>query len=567
MKQLVLIIVLIATSFACFAKSGKEIIAENSYKPSVTPLLTTQWAQEGCENAKLPILYEGSEQRAVTGCGATAMAQLMNYWQYPKQGLGDNYFVWESPSGKRQVLYADFQNTTYQWEHMASVYQNNSMVTQEEIDAVSTLMLHIGIALEMKFNTNTATQIEYIHTVLKKYFGYNPNSLLLRYVNGAYTMDEWLAIIYKELSEGRPVLMGGATASGANHIFVADGYDENGKVHLNLGHANRKNEDQYYDLTRTDQTYTNDMRMIIGVCPETTEAELTVVNVSAPGSLLEALGGEINSTKVCRLKVIGLINKSDVATLSSLSKMTTGQLSYIDLSDCVIEGNELPTDAFNADNQALQEIILPDNLKKIGNKAFRNCTGLYKVHFPQELEEIGNFAFSYCRYLGEVSLPKSFARIGTNPFRYDKVDKFDIEENTLFTVSNNALVSKDGKTLYAMPVKCLDNFVVPDGVERINQQAFLKSCMMSSLTLPTSLTQIEDNAFLECYNLKNVYCQAYVAPVLKGSPFDVAISSCTLHVPKGCIEGYEQKGWTMFAQIVDDLQSSTSVISPQVVFK
>ncbi len=570
MRKFVLILML---SFFCmtFAKTGKELIAENGFKPSVAPLLKTHWSQNGGENSMLPCLYGEGSQRAVTGCGATATAQIMNFWKYPIHGTGDNYYVWSAPDEKKSVLYADFEHTYYDWDNMISVYKNNSSATQEQIDAVSTLMLHIGVALEMKFNTSTATQIEYIHTVLKKYFGYNKNSQLVRYIHGAYTMDEWLTMIYRELSEGRPILMGGryeGVQGEADHIFVADGYDEDGNVHLNLGKADIGfNKDTYYDLTRTDQTYTRNMRMIIGICPETLENELTTVNVSTPGSLIVELGGEINSKRVCRLKIRGSINKTDIEHLEQLTRITTGQLSFLDLSDCQIDGNAIPESSFNHSNITLQSIVLPSNLEKIGFKAFRNCSGLYELQIPDNLKQIRGYAFSNCRYLDDVFLPKSLNYVGENPFEYDKFDHFVIDSNNQnFEIVNYALISKDGKSLYLMQYKCKGEYQVPYGVEVIEQQAFVKCCMITSLILPSSLKQIKSDAFIECHSLTDVYSHATKAPALNNG-FDTSVSNCILHVPAGCIEEYQQKGWTMFAQIVDDVEKTNSDIIAENGFK
>ena len=552
-----LFMVLMALCLTANARTGKEIIAENGFKPKVEPMLVTKWSQDGGENSMLPCLYGEGSERAVTGCGATALAQIMRSWGYPEHGMSDNYYVWDSPSGEKVVLYADFEQTHYDWGNMIQLYKGNSSATQCEIDAVSTLMLHIGIALEMKFDTNTATQIEYIHTVLKRYFGYNPNSRLVRYIHGSYTMDEWLTMIYRELSEGRPVLMGGryeGSEGEANHIFVADGYDEDGKVHLNLGKADLGfNKNTYYDLTSEGVTYTGDMRMIIGICPNPMPAETTTVNVTAAGTLMETLGGELASRRICRLKVNGVLNASDVQWLNELTQITTGQLSYLDLSDCDIEGNTLPASAFDG-CLALQEIILPNSLEAIGSKAFRNCNGLYKVHLPPHLSRIDSYAFTGCRYLEDIILPSSVRDIGNNPFRYDKLDRFEIDaDNASHTIVHHALLTKDGKKLLSMPFKCLGEYAVPDGVETIGVQAFLKSCMMTSLTLPVSLKKIQTNAFLECYSLKDVYSHASQAPAIESDSFDPSISACTLHVPKGCIDEYRQKHWDVFATIVDDI--------------
>jgi len=549
-KYLLTLSVLI--SLSVFAKTGKELIAENGFKPSVAPMLETHWSQDGGENSMLPLDNNGV--RVKTGCGATAMAQILRYWKFPEHGFGSNFYYWQEIPGKEQVLYADFEKTYYEWDNMIPLYKNNASATQKQIDAVSTLMLHIGIALEMKYSKDgdnkTPTNIEYIHTVLKKYFGYNPNSQLIRYINGAYTMDEWLTMIYKELSEGRPVLMGG-TYGNYNHIFVADGYDEDGNVHLNLGHA-KDNEDKYYDLTRTDQTYTNNMRMIIGIYPAELEETVKIVNVITPGTLVDELGGKMESRKICRLKVLGTLNNTDISWLKELSSVTKGQLSYIDLSDCKIQGNSLQESAFDG-CYTLQEIILPNSLTSIGTKAFRECLGLMQIQLPQSLNSIDNYAFSNCRYFSDVHLPSSLRSIGRNPFRYDKFDTFGIDSNNEnYKMVNHALLNKDGTILKAMQYKCIGGYQVPNGVEVIAEQAFFKTCMISSFTLPSTLKQILSNAFYQCYSLKDVYCLATSAPTINGDSFDSSLSSCVLHVPSGCIEEYRQKGWTMFAQIIDD---------------
>lgn len=568
MKRIIIILLIYSVNCLVYAKTGKEIIAENGFRTNVPPMLETHWSQDGGENSMLPQNENGTF--AKTGCGATALAQILRYWKQPASGIGNNFYYWKEIPGKEKVLYADFRNTHYDWENMIPVYKNNTSAKQEQINAVSTLMAHIGIALEMRYWKNmsneTATQIEYIHTVLKKYYGYNQNSTLVRYINGAYTMDEWLSMIYRELSEGRPVLMGGTSAGNGNHIFVADGYDEEGKVHLNLGHANKNNEDKYYDLTRTDQTYTKDMRMILGICPETLEGELTTVYISTSGTLIDVLGGEINSKRVCRLKISGRINNDDIQLLEELTRTTTGQLSYIDISQCVVEGNVIGNSAFNdtkgrkENNYTLQQIILPESIERIQSYAFKNCCGLYSINIPQHVQFIGKGAFFNCRYLNEMYLPNSLSSVDQNPFVYDKFDSYEIaSDNPFFQINNNALLDKDGKKLYSMQYKCFDEYRIPNGVEVIEQQAFVKCCMMTSLVLPASLKQIKGNAFIECHSLTDVYSHATTAPALNNG-FDSSVSKCILHVPAGCIGEYEQKGWTMFAQIVDDVQKSYSDI-------
>ena len=557
-RLFLLAILLLTFSPLCHSKDGHDIIQENGFKASVAPMLTTQWSQDGGENALLPIV--NGDTRADAGCGAIAMAQVMNYWEYPSHGNGYNYYVWEE-GDVPQVLRADFADTYYDWGNMAAVYKDNPSVTDAQAEAIATLVYHIGVALEMKFSTSTGTQIEYISSALRKYFGYNPNMVIVRQINGAYTQDEWREMIYRELSEGRPVLMGGTEDGGANHIFVADGYDEDGNIHLNLGHANRRDEDRYYDITRTDETYTIDMRMILGLQPDEMGGEMTMVDVAAPGSLVEAMGGEMASRRVCRLKVTGTLDDSDVQWLSELTKTTTGQLSYIDLSECSIEGNSIQDNAFNLSgaNYTLQEIILPDDVTEIGEKAFANCRGLVNIHLPQNLKGVGAYVFSDCRYISEINLPSSLGSIGNNPFRYSKIEKFGVnQDNQSFKMVNNALVDISGSTLYAMPVKHEGKYSVPDGVNAIGGQAFIKCCTIDALILPASLKRVGSYSFAYCYGLVDVFCHATEAPTLGGSAFYPESSSCVLHVPEGRADEYRQNGWDIFAKIVDDIKSETS---------
>ena len=559
--KLCLILASFSVSFSMSGKTGRELIQENGLKSSVAPMLTTHWSQDGGENSMLPFVNVEQTRRAVAGCGAVALAQVLNYWKYPAHGMGENYYYWKEIDELAQYLYADFQNTYYDWDNMASVYKSNTSVTQLQTDAVSTLMAQIGVALEMKYKYNsTATQIEYILAALRTYFGYNPNMRLVRYINGAYTMDEWLTMIYQELSEGRPVLMGGRYQS-ANHIFVADGYDEEGRVHLNLGKANLPNlssfnKDTYYDLTQEGVTYNADMRMILGITPEALETEMMTVNVAAPGTLKEAMGGENESRKVCRLKVTGIINSEDFAWLSTLSDITTGQLTHIDLSQCNTVEHTIPAGTFK-ECYTLQEIILPDDVTHIEQQAFYSCRGLCAVTLPKQLEQLGYCAFADCRYLKEIHLPASLNSMdqSNHPFEGTQLERFSIDsENLHYKIENNALIGIKDKTLYCMPMEgCIEEYIVPEGVERVMSSA-LSIPYLQKLSFPSSIQRIDLQSLGNC---TDVFCYTSTAPQM-----NTFCSSYVkrLHVPKGCADVYKMSGWAKwFADILDDLPADTGI--------
>ena len=107
--------------FATYAQNGEDIIKANGFKTEVKPLLTTEWCQEGAENSLLP---EVNGTKVLTGCGVTALAQVMRYWSTPTYGNGENYYIWDYPRTGREVLYADFSSSHYDWDNMIKCIQH-----------------------------------------------------------------------------------------------------------------------------------------------------------------------------------------------------------------------------------------------------------------------------------------------------------------------------------------------------------------------------------------------------------------------------------------------------------
>lgn len=563
---------LLLCAFAAYGYDAKELISANGFKSSVEPMLTTHWSQDGGENCLLPIFENG--ERAKAGCGVVALAQLMNYWKYPNNGDGVNYYIWERGYKDYELRYADFKENDYQWAETASVYKNNEYVTDCQLEIIGRIMHHLGVALEVKYDDyyGTPTSIEAIHTVLKRFFKYNPNSEIKRQSSG-YSQEEWLKMIYKELSEGRPIIMGG-NWHGVNHIYVADGYDENGLVHLNMGHAdiNNPNHDKYYDIF-SQETYTDDMRMIIGISPEELNPVTEEVSVSPGMSLLDCLSRNVDYRQVSRLKIHGEITPEDLELLRDMASTFTGQLSYLDMSDCEISSNELPDSAFyNVESGAytLQEIVLPKNLERIGDKCFMNCVGLYNVTFSSDVKEIGNYAFSSCRYLKEFTLPRSVDKIGANPFRYDKLFSFNVDENnTRYKMQDEIfLMSKDDKTVYSAFMYPSDTADIPKGTTFVYSQTFIKSPLLKTVILPETVNRLGRWAFAYCYFLDDIYSYPTEAPTLSDDTFLNTNPNLVVHIPIGSKESYIAQGWDEYVSIVEDLPSGVDAVNsnnPEIV--
>lgn len=237
---------------------------------TVGPLLKTKWNQSPYYNDLCPYDYT-YDKRTPTGCVATAMAQVMKYWEHPIRGTGSHSY-WHGTYGE---LSADFGNTIYQWDLMPDIVGSPN-------NAVATLMYHCGVAIETDYGvingsgayliSSTSPSVEY---ALKTYFGYK--NTLQGIKRGDYTNAEWINKLKLELGAGRPVLYGGErTSEKKGHAFVCDGYDSNNYFHFNWGWGGSCDENYCTldalvpDPNRPERHYNDFQEMIIGVEPEET---------------------------------------------------------------------------------------------------------------------------------------------------------------------------------------------------------------------------------------------------------------------------------------------------------
>ncbi|MDD4373713.1 MAG: thiol protease/hemagglutinin PrtT [Bacteroidales bacterium] len=207
------------------AAQSWELLLSGNYHPvskAVNPLLTTIWNQTPYVNDLCP---GGS----VTGCVATAMAQVMKYWNHPAQGTGMHSFT----HPQYGTLSANFGATTYQWADMPNAVNSPN-------NAVATLMYHCGVSVEMNYSPQSSGAYVIAlddpacsENALKDYFGYSQNLQGVKRDNG-YSTAQWTNLIKSELDGGRPVLYAGF-GSGGGHAFVCDGYNNSNYFHFNWG--------------------------------------------------------------------------------------------------------------------------------------------------------------------------------------------------------------------------------------------------------------------------------------------------------------------------------------------
>ncbi len=207
---------------------------------AVAPLVLTRWNQSPYYNDLCPYDNAGGG-RSVTGCVATAMAQVMKFWNYPTTGAGFHSFN----TANFGTLSANFGTTTYQWASMPTAVNSTNA-------AVATLMYHAGVSVDMGYSAHSsnaycisaATNVpNCAEFALKTYFGYR--STMQGILRASYTDAQWLALMKAEFDAGRPVVYAGF-GNGGGHCFVADGYDTNNFLHFNWGWAGQF--DGYFQL-------------------------------------------------------------------------------------------------------------------------------------------------------------------------------------------------------------------------------------------------------------------------------------------------------------------------------
>ncbi len=199
---------------------------------SVAPLLKDiKWNQSDPYNRLAPTLTNGN--KTVTGCVATAMAQIMYFHQWPVKGTGSLTYTTKS---YKFNLTADFGATTYAWDKMTPTY--NSSSSEESCEAVATLMYHCGVASYMDYGPSSGANTGVAICGMRDYFNYDKGMRLLS--REYYSRSVWEGIMISEIDANRPVMYGGQSKTGG-HQFVLDGYDSNKMFHINWGWGGMSN--------------------------------------------------------------------------------------------------------------------------------------------------------------------------------------------------------------------------------------------------------------------------------------------------------------------------------------
>ena len=254
-------------------------LAEPALAPrdhEVKPLLTCNWSQNAPYNDLCPTYVndKGETGRCATGCAVTAVAQIMYYHKWPKQGTGSNSYECQVNGKTTQTLSADFASTTYRWDDMLDSYSGS--YTQPQGNAVATLMYHLGVAAKANYGVMSGANPYRLMMALNRNFGYSKDMRMC--FRRAMTTADWENLLYGEVDAKRPVFLTGYSDQ-AGHSFVLDGYDRNGYFHINWGWGAACNG--YFlitwlnpeDKATAGKGYNTTLYAVVGICPDNGQPE------------------------------------------------------------------------------------------------------------------------------------------------------------------------------------------------------------------------------------------------------------------------------------------------------
>ena len=470
----------------------------SSSRAELIPLMNTQWDQAGIYQAQCPEI-EG--QKTLTGCVATAMAQVINFFQWPLNNVREAVGYTSEDALKKMEL-PSLPARQFNWFNMSN-------------DDIAWLMRYCGQAVIMKYGVTESTAYSSaIPGALISVFNFSKG--VDEMIREEFTDEEWEDVIYKEIELGRPVIYNGSSGMTA-HSFVLHGY-KNGQFYVNWGWGGRM--DGYFALTNLkpgDNDFSEKQTAIVGIQPasnndisyeEKTDIGFREIHLEHKGQLASLLP-ESERYRVSRLKITGEFGVKDLEVIHDMTEVKNGEilgrLTKLDLSEARIVGGEqygggqyLEDDAFGDyffhQCKILNTIILPVTLKKINGGAFRNTS------------------------LTSVTIPKTVTQIAGSAFEQSTLTSIEVEEgNEVYYSQNNAIYEKATGVL----IRGCKASGIPEGVVEIGDNAFA-SAGLESIVLPNSLKKIGAQAFAYNGNVKDLYIPASVTEI-----GDLAFFDCT----------------------------------------
>ena len=206
-------------------------------------------------------------------------------------------------------------------------------------------------------------------------------------------------------------------------------------------------------------------------------------SITIPDSVIEIGYGAFSTCRTLASVSIG----KNVSAIENLTFSECFRLTSIVIPDSV---TKIGGYAFDYCTR-LAEVTLGKSVASIGDSAFSSCSALQNIVIPDSVTSIGAYAFSTCSKLESVTFGKSVKSIGVGAF----ADCAKLKEFNGGNVSaDGRVVVIDGRVCAFAPAD-LTEYTIPDGVSVIGNSVFRNLKNISKITMPASVTTIENSAF------------------------------------------------------------------------
>ncbi len=581
---------------------------------AINYLISTQWGQGDPYNSMCPIV---DGQHCVTGCVATAMAQIINYCKWPQTSTttAKSY-----TTVKNEISMPQLDSTSFNWDN----------ITDEDI---ARLMLYCGYSVQMDYGlSSSGAYLDPVVNGLTNTFGYSKTVKNLRRTQYSKNDEHWESILYSELSENRPVLY-----SGGGHAWIIDGYQD-GAFHMNWGWNG--DYDGYYRITEIAdedlmKRYEEGQNAIIGIRRPITIQDNNVPKVIAAGT------DYYGQTYLYRA------NTSENFPVTSINSYLYSDLTgdfYVgyglfDLEDNLIKILSSEQHSFVKDEEyryygsiTIDKDIEPGVYKIVAicsedGKEWNSCLqsnceylkaivdndSLFLEIMPQwdpnansGYREVGEYDIDGITYLLYNEFGNDLAKVlpyhKTGKYSGDIVVPSEIDfKGTTYRVfyDDNAFVLCDslssltiGETSISSVTYCpnLTNLTLMEGV--VQCPIIYRLPQLKTIEIPATLYYINSPHFIsDCNNLKTIsfkgtMCKFYSIPEWdnsslpsltdiyfpSGTPFPVvdwndnpqgdvpANTNAIIHIPVGSLKLYQKSAWKNWT-FIEDLPVQDSVVT------
>lgn len=474
-----------------------DSVKRNASFPAVEPLMTTKWNQYAPYNLNCPKF--GSDQ-SLTGCVATAMAQVMYYHRKKStKKLLKRILGYEKTSNQNTHITTHLdlipKGSNIDWDNMLDEYVKGNY-TDEQAQAVANLMLYCGASVDMSYgNINSLSSSNLVPGALYEYFGYKKAKYIDR---DNYSDEEWESIIYGELAEGRPIYY-----TGGYHAVVVDGHDGNGYVYVNWGWGGHN--DGFYLFTAIEgcdeevlNGYSSYQAAVINIEPDCPPLE--AVNIAITGSnTFESISNLSHIPLSLQMEVVNNDDSHDDFYIGFKPFADEKELSWLDIDSsdavCISKGNK---------KTLIRNYSIPSDLKP----GLYTLSPFFEIHDSDtgELTEAPHKLANNDMYVSLVVMDdKATFYVGEPNWDCDTVAfkdslakvyclyNYDYDGNGELSTRELACVS-NLESFNRIKINSFDELKYFTGLNEIRKRAFSWQ-EITSIIIPENVTRIGNQAF------------------------------------------------------------------------